>query len=129
MRRISILLAGLALLTSCGNDKDKLPAGILKPAKMQAVLWDVIKADVFTTGFIKTDSAKNATAENLKLQQQVFAIHKVTRADFYSSYDYYKKDPVAFKKIMDSMVTQAERTKLIKTQPLQIETKPLSVEK
>jgi Domain of unknown function (DUF4296) len=120
MRKIFILLTGLSLLNSCGN-KDKLPAGVLKPEKMQAVLWDVIKADVFTTEFIKKDSSKNATAENLKLQQQIFAIHKVTRADFYSSYDYYKTNTAEFKKIIDSMVTQAERKKELKPKPLQAE--------
>jgi hypothetical protein len=125
---ISILLPVMFLISSCGN-KEKLPAGVLKPEKMQAVLWDVIKADVFATEFIKKDSAKNAAAENLKLQQQIFAIHKITRADFYKSYDYYKSNTVEFKKVIDSMIARAERNKYNKTQPLLIETKPLSVEK
>ena len=120
MRRIIILLAGLVLITSCGN-KDKLPAGILKPAKMEAVLWDVIKADVFTTEFIKKDSSKNAANENLKLQQQIFAMHKVSKADFYKSYDYYKSNTEVFKKIMDSMVARAERNRYIKTDSLPVQ--------
>ena len=33
---------------------------------MQAVLWDVIKANAFTTEFIKKDSAKDDVEENLK---------------------------------------------------------------
>jgi hypothetical protein len=111
-------MAGLALMSSCGN-KEKLPAGILKPAKMQAVLWDVIKADVFTTDYIKKDTAKNSTAENLKLQQQIFSIHKISKADFYKSYDYYKSNTVVFKKVVDSMIAQAERKKYFSTTPLQ----------
>ena len=123
MMRIILLLVGLALINSCGN-KEKIPDGILKPQKMQAVLWDVIKADAFTAEFIKKDSTKNATAENLKLQQQIFAIHKVSKADFYNSYDYYKTNTVVFKKIVDSMIAHAERknvfnTKTFSTQPLQ----------
>jgi hypothetical protein len=120
MMKIPILFIGLALLSSCEN-KDKLPAGVLKPEKMQAVLWDVIKADVFTTDFIKKDSSKNPAAENLKLQQQIFAIHKISKADFYTSYDYYKTNTVEFKKIIDSMVSQAERKKELKTKALQAE--------
>jgi len=81
---------------------------------MQAVLWDVIQADAFTTDFIKKDSFKNAAAENLKLQQQIFAIHKVTKADFYKSYDYYKTNTAEFRKIIDSMIVQTERKKNIK---------------
>ena len=123
MMRIILLLVGLALINSCGN-KEKIPDGILKPQKMQAVLWDVIKADAFTAEFIKKDSAKNAASENLKLQQQIFAIHKVSKADFYNSYDYYKTNTVVFKKIVDSMIAHAERknvfnTKTFSTQPLQ----------
>jgi ribosomal protein L22 len=117
MIRLIILLAGLTIISSCGN-KDKLPTGILKPAKMEAVLWDVIKADVFTTEFIKKDSSKNAAAENLKLQQQIFAIHKISKADFYKSYDYYKSNTEVFKKVMDSMVARAERNKYIKPDSL-----------
>ncbi|MEP7236224.1 MAG: DUF4296 domain-containing protein [Ferruginibacter sp.] len=109
----------LFLFISCGN-KDKVPSDILKPEKMQAVLWDVIKADAYTTEFIKNDTAKNAEAENIKLQQQIFAIHKITKADFYNSYDYYKSNTVLFKKMLDSMILQAERNKntKVKTKPL-----------
>jgi hypothetical protein len=106
MIRVIILVAGLVFINSC---KSKAPADVLKPPKMEAVLWDVIKADVFTAEFIKKDSSKNAATENLKLQQQIFAIHKITKADFYRSYDYYKSNSEIFKKVIDSMVAHAER--------------------
>lgn len=112
MIRVFILLFGLGLLTSCGNNEN--PSGILKPQKMQAVLWDIIKADAFTNEFIKKDSAKNAVAENLKLQQEIFAIHKITKADFYKSYDYYQSNTTQFKIMLDSMIAQAERDKNIR---------------
>lgn len=116
MMRIIFLLAGLVLINSC-NSKSKLPADVLKPDKMRAVLWDVIKADVFTAEFVKKDSSKNAAAENLKLQQQIFAIHKISKADFYRSYDYYKAHTEIFKQVMDSMVANAERDRYQKTTP------------
>jgi Domain of unknown function (DUF4296) len=110
MMRIFIFFAGLVLISSC-NNKNNVPADVLKPDKMQAVLWDVIKADIFTAEFIKKDSSKNAATENLKLQQQIFAIHKISKADFYRSYDYYKSNTELFKKVMDSMVLHAERNR------------------
>lgn len=125
MRRMIIVLAGLVLIGSCA-DKEKIPAGILKPDKMQAVLWDVMKADAFTNDYIKKDSSKNAGAENLKLQQQIFAIHKISKEDFYKSYDYYKTNTVVFKKIVDSIIAQAERKKY--TTPKSFNTKPLQAE-
>ena len=91
----------LITLISCGN-KNKIPPGILKPDKMQAVLWDVIKADAFTAEIIKKDSAKNGTEENLKLQQEIFTIHQTTKDIFYKSYDYYKANPGQLKVMMDS---------------------------
>ena len=111
----AVLIAVSCILFSCGT-KEKLPAGVLQPDKMQAVFWDVIRAEVFTNEFIKKDSSKNAVAENLKLQQQVFAMHKVSSEDFYRSYDYYKTHSVAFKKIMDSMVAKAEKDRYTKPQ-------------
>ena len=114
MMRIIFLLSGLVLINSCSS-KNKVPADVLNPDKMRAVLWDVIKADVFTAEFIKKDSSKNAGAENLKLQQQIFAIHKISKADFYRSYDYYKANTEIFKKIMDSMVVRAEKDRYQKT--------------
>lgn len=117
MTRVCILLLSLVFLFSCGN-KDRQPAGILKPEKMQAVLWDVIKAEAFTNEFIKRDSSKKPETENAKLQQQIFALHKTTKEEFYRSYDYYKENTVEFKRIIDSMTIQAERKKNnIQSQP------------
>ena len=118
MMRIFLFFVVLVIFNSCGK-KDELPAGILKPEKMEVVLWDVIKADAFTANFIARDSSKNATAENLKLQQQVFAIHKISKADFYNSYDYYKAHTPQFTKILDSMIKKADRNKFQKILPAQ----------
>lgn len=116
MIRICILLFMMVTITSCGNDK--APSDVLKPDKMQAVLWDIIKADAFTTDFIQKDTAKNAVAENLKLQQQVFAIHHTSKEVFYKSYDYYKTNTPVFKVMLDSMIVQAGRNKNYGTKPL-----------
>ncbi|MBK8610173.1 MAG: DUF4296 domain-containing protein [Chitinophagaceae bacterium] len=115
MMRIFIFLLCMYILPSCGN-KEEIPAGILKPEIMQAVLWDVIRADAFTTDFIARDTSKNAGEENIKLQQQVFAIHKVTKGDFYKSYDYYKDNPTRFKELMDTMIKRVELAD--KTKPI-----------
>ena len=106
----------LVTINSCGDDK--APSDVLKPDKMQAVLWDIIKADAFTTAFIKKDTAKNAAQENLKLQQQIFAIHHTTQDVFYKSYDYYKTNTPVFKVMLDSMIVKAGRNKNYGTKPL-----------
>ena len=108
MIRAKLILLITVVFISCGN-KNNLPPGILKPDKMQAVLWDVIRADAFTTDFIKKDSSKNAVEENVKLQKIIFAQHKVSKKIFYESYDFYKTNTQLFKPIIDSLINKANR--------------------
>ena len=93
------------LFFSCKNgSKD-----VLSPDKMEKILWDITQADIFTQDFISKDSAKNLTAENLKLQQKIFAKHKTDRKFFYRSYEYYIKHEELLKPILDSMVAKNGR--------------------
>jgi hypothetical protein len=109
-----IALICTVFLFSCGN-KQAIPSGILKPAVMQKVMWDVLRADAFAFDFIKRDSTKKPEVENVLLQQQVFAIHKVSKEEFYKSYNYYKVHPDLMQPILDSMINRATRDKLINT--------------
>jgi hypothetical protein len=110
-----ILICSVIFLFSCGNKKD-IPVEVLKPVKMQAVLWDILRADVFTYDFITKDSAKKPEAENIKLQQQVFLVHKTTREAFYKSYEFYKAHPSLLQPILDSIINKATSEKYLKTQ-------------
>ena len=78
---------------------------------MQTVLWDVLRADAFTFNFITRDSTKKPAAENVKLQLQIFAEHKVTKEEFYKSYEFYKSHPALMQPILDSMINKAGREK------------------
>jgi len=110
----TIAFACTVFLFSCG-DKQAVPRGILKPAIMQKVMWDVLRADAFTFDFIKRDSSKRPEAENVKLQQQIFAIHKVSKEEFYKSYNFYKRHPDLMQPLLDSMINKATRDKMINT--------------
>lgn len=116
MKCIAIMLIGIVFFTSCGN-KNKIPSQVLPPNKMEAVLWDVIKAEAFTTQFIKKDSTKKPEIENYKLQQKIFALHHISEKDFYTSYDYYKKNSSLLKNILDSMGVHAQEEKHLKIKP------------
>ena len=113
------ILTGIIVffLASCGN-KNKIPAGVFKPDKMEAVLWDIIRVESFTRDFVKKDTLKIADEEYVKLQKAVFARHQVTKADFDKSYNYYKTKTDLFKTVLDSMITRANRDRFIK--PIQI---------
>jgi hypothetical protein len=101
-------------LFSCGNKKD-LPAGVLKPAAMQKVFWDVLRADALAFDFIKKDSTRKPETELAKIQQQIFAVHKISKEVFYKSYDYYKTHPDIMLPTLDSMITKYTRDKYMNT--------------
>jgi hypothetical protein len=108
-----VFFGGMVLLglLSCGGGRGG-SSGILSREKMQAVMWDIIAADVLTDRFIKKDSSKNAAAENMQLKNKIFALHKVTREDYYKSYDYYIAHSDLMKVILDSMAAKAERERM-----------------
>lgn len=108
--RIFCVLILIICLSGC-RGKDGLPNGILEKDKMQSVLWDVIQAESYTTQFIKKDSFKNSFLENAKLQQQIFALHKISKSDFYESYDYYKNHVELMRVLLDSITANGEREK------------------
>jgi hypothetical protein len=96
-----------AILFSCSSGS--LPAKVLAPEKMKAVLWDYIKAESFTNEFIGKDSTKNLALENVKLQKAIFAKHHVTREEFYTSYYYYQDHPNQMQVLLDSMIVETRR--------------------
>ena len=95
-------------IISC-TGKNGTPASVLGKEKMQAVMWDMIRADAFTDQFIKIDASKNSVLENIKLQNAIFSIHKVTRSEYYKSYDYYISHSDLIRGVLDSMSAKAER--------------------
>ena len=96
------------LVIGCTN-KSGTPAGIFGKEKMQAIMWDIIRAEAFTDQFIKKDSSKNVFQENMKLQNAIFSIHKVTRSEYYKSYDYYISHTDLIRGVLDSMSAKADR--------------------
>lgn len=115
MKKIFVIIL-ILLVAGCSENSSS--DGILAKEKMQAVMWDIIGADVFTEQFVKKDTLKNARIENMQLQNRIFALHKVSRADYYKSYDYYVAHTDLMRVILDSMTNKAqrERTKMMEEQ-------------
>lgn len=91
------------LVTGCKN-KEKIPDDILPPSKMQAVLWDMMRADQFFADYrVNKDTALNAEAESIKLYRQIFSIHNISKEQFQESFSFYQSHPAFLKGIMDSM--------------------------
>ncbi|MFZ4057698.1 MAG: DUF4296 domain-containing protein [Ferruginibacter sp.] len=99
------------MIFGCKQQSDA-PPNLLPKEKMEAILWDIIQADAFTEQFVKRDSSKNAAAENVKLQQQIFLLHQVSKDNFYTSYTYYVARPDEIKIILDSIAAKSERDRM-----------------
>ena len=111
--RMLVLFTLIFSLASCTN-RDKIPDDILKPEKMETVLWDYIGADVYVTDHFGRDSSKDKNFENAKLQLRVFEKHRITKDQFYKSYRYYVEHPQLMRTTIDSMLQEQRRNKVPK---------------
>lgn len=116
----SILPALCILMISCGK-RSAVPGEFIQPAVMQSVLWDYIRADALTMQLQKNNTGTpEALAENVKLQKQVFAIHQVSKEEFYRSLNFYKSHPALMRTIMDSIVNKANRERQNNATPVNL---------
>ena len=107
----SIFFFILIFLFSCKNN---LPKDILEQKKMEKVLWDVLKVDAYTKNYFLKDTTKNIVLENAKMQLQVFALHNITKDQFYKSYQYYLANSNLIKPLLDSIANNANKEKYSK---------------
>ena len=90
------------LFFSCSN-RDKVPANVLSPKKMQSVLWDMLRVDQFIVNYVARDTLLDKKQESIRLYEQVFKIHKISREEFQKSLDFYQNRPDLLKVILDSI--------------------------
>jgi hypothetical protein len=103
MRINSWIMCGAFMLSAawgCRSEKRR----ILPKDKMQAVMWDMMRADKFLSDYVLSrDTSKKKDSESIKLYQQVLAIHRVNGEQFSESLQYYKERPDELRQIMDSI--------------------------
>lgn len=103
MRFPLVILFAIFVFTAC-KGKNKIPADVLTQKKMQAVMWDMMRADHFLTDYVFSKDPKlDKTEESFKYYQQIFAIHQTNTEQFRKSYSFYTSHPALFKVIMDSL--------------------------
>jgi hypothetical protein len=103
MIRLLLIIYCSIFFIAC-KKKDNVPDGILPAKKMQAVLWDIMRADQFLADYVfNKDSTKNKKTESIQLYSQVFAVHNISKEEFEKSFIYYKQHPQLMQVIMDSM--------------------------
>ena len=95
---ILLLLISFVSCSEKGRRKDILPEN-----EMRQVIWDMMRADQYVAGFRLKDSTHNKRNESIRLYEEIFRIHKITREQFKTSFDYYTSRPDLFRPIIDSL--------------------------
>lgn len=103
---IPICFLATSIFFSC-TTKEKQPP--VSQKKMEQVIWDMMRADVYTSQFLRKDSSINDTLENIRLQQKIFNQYKISKKDFEVSYAYYLSKPEIMKAILDSILARQSR--------------------
>ncbi len=98
------------LLGSCAK-KDKIPAGVLGPEKMERVMTDVLLAESFAEGYLVMDTTRTRDQIFSKELNKVLAIQKLSEGEFRRSWNFYKSRPDLFKVIVDSAYNSAQRNR------------------
>lgn len=103
MRAWFFIIFGCTLFAACGK-RNETPEGILSGEKMEAVLWDIIRADQFLNDYVfNRDTSADKRKESIKLYRKVFALHKISKEEFQKSMHYYMEEPARFRTILDSV--------------------------
>jgi len=97
------------MLLACSSKND-IPADVLERKKMESLMWDMIQADQYYREYLIRDSVgKDIQQMRYNLYEEVFKIHKISRATFEKSYDYYSNRPKLMKDIFDSLSANGNR--------------------
>jgi hypothetical protein len=103
-----ILLCLIAGLFSCQQDND-LPQGIIPPDTMVQVLADIYLHEAILSNVpARFDSLDHYRREQL---DDVFALHRISRARFDSSYHFYEKDIDRLLELQDAMLIELTKRK------------------
>lgn len=109
-RIFTCLLIGLMLTVSSCSDKNSVPSGVLRHDKMEAVMWDVIQSEQYSAAYLAKDSAHiHLKQENLRLYDEVFRLHQVSREEFRKSYLYYMSRADLAQVLFDSLLAKGNR--------------------
>mgnify|MGYP000952180966 CR=1 FL=1 len=103
----AVLIIPLIFFAACASP-DAIPKDVIAPDKMKFIFWDAMRAGELATLTSPNDTSL-AKQKNMQYLQQVFAVHHITKEEFYESYKWYEQHPNFNKILMDSVSAYANR--------------------
>ncbi len=98
MKKLIFYTLFVLIFASCSSNKKTIPI-----QKMKLVMWDIINADEWMKFAAAKDSTISIKKENIALYNKIFALHKISKDEFYNSYSYYENHPNEMKILLDSI--------------------------
>ena len=100
---------------SC-NSKPAAPANLLTRDKMEDVLWDLMRADLFINNYmVIKDPNLDKKKEGVELYTKILKLHNVSQEQFNSSIAYYRSQPEEMKVLLDSISRRSDTAQLQKS--------------
>ena len=122
MRKIFLILFFPLFFIACSG-KNRIPKGVLSKERMEAVLWDLVRADEFVAGYVLPgDSSLDKKQESIMLYEQVFRIHHSSKEEFKKSFSFYQSHPSLFKIILDSLQARQSALAAEQNKPVKVDT-------
>ncbi len=85
-------------------------SNILPKEKMEQILWDVAQGSEYLNGFIyPKHPEQNRALTNNTVLEKIFKSHKISKKQFETTLEYYKKRPNDLKEILDSVIAKKQR--------------------
>ncbi|MBS1599601.1 MAG: DUF4296 domain-containing protein [Bacteroidetes bacterium] len=110
--RLIIFGVCLVLLTACNSDGD-IPKGVIAKEEMGKIFWDMVQADQYAIQYLTKDSLKDKVKpETMKLYEEIFRIHHISKEEFKKSLEFYEAHPDITKSIFDSLSASANRRRI-----------------
>lgn len=100
MRYLFYILVLVGLVACSG--RQKIPSDILDKPKMTSVISDILIADAVANQKKLNDTTINLKSLSPLYYQSVFTLHKISKDEFFRSYDYYLNHPDLLKVVLDS---------------------------
>jgi hypothetical protein len=108
MKSFWMIATALLLIVACKSRR--VPEGVIKPEKMEAIMWDMIQAGEFLNGYVLfRDTTTNQVLESQRWYDKIYSLHNTSREEFIRSYEYYRTHPRLMQEVFDSMAVYEDR--------------------
>lgn len=101
-------MAALIILSACSRSR-KVPSDVIGKDRMGRILYDIGLAEGAVETEYYRDSSRNKDSLLRTQLDKVMAIHGTSREEFRRSYDFYKRNPLILKEVVDSLQSRAQR--------------------